>query len=97
MNRARNSSPPTDVSRRAGRLLTASVSALFCCCALTGCGVASYGLGVATMAADMRQRESEDYARYRKEAEEVNRDRARQDLPAEKPLSFRQWQQGQGC
>ncbi|MFM8231427.1 MAG: hypothetical protein ACKOAL_09415 [Chthoniobacterales bacterium] len=52
---------------------------------LSGCAMASYGIGVGTMVADMKTRQREDYARYR----------AQTESSGQTPLSFRQWLRGQ--
>lgn len=52
---------------------------------LSGCAIATYGLGVGTMVSDMKTRQREDYARYRSQTESSG----------QTPLSFRQWLRGQ--
>ena len=69
------------------RVRLVALSAL-CLCGgllLTGCSLATYGLGVSTMVSDMKARQREDYARYLAEAESSHT----------KPLTFRQWVRGQ--
>lgn len=62
-----------------------------CTLPLTGCTLAAYGLGVATMVNDMEVRQKEDYSHYRVKVQEKNAVRAKKGLPAEKTMSFRQW------
>lgn len=63
---------------------------------LSGCSVAAYGVGVATMVNDVKVREREDYEEYRRQSEADNAARAKQGLSAEKILSFSQWSRQPG-
>jgi hypothetical protein len=54
--------------------------------ALTGCTVAAYGLGVATMVNDSKVRQREEYESYRRQAEAEN---------ASRVMTFRQWVRNQ--
>lgn len=71
------------VSLRFAALVLTWVLVGFCGTAsLTGCSAAAYGLGVATMVNDMKARQREDYANYRRQAEAEN---------APRIMTFSEW------
>lgn len=80
--------------KRSAACLTAIC--FLCAFPLAGCTLAAYGLSVATMVNDMDVRQQQDYAQYRVKVQEENAVRAKQGLPAEKTMSFRQWSRLQG-
>ncbi|MFM7375845.1 MAG: hypothetical protein ACKO39_11935 [Chthoniobacterales bacterium] len=71
--------------RRACRMGMLIVIVLGSVVSLSGCAMATYGLGVGTMVSDMKTRQRENYARYR----------AQTESSGQTPLSFRQWLRGQ--
>ena len=68
-----------------------AAGASFLCLTLSGCALAAYGLGVATMANDSVVRHNEQYASYALRTEAENADRSRSGLPEREILSRRAW------
>ena len=81
--------PAAVKSRRSNKTLAPVCGAALalCCPTMTGCTVAAYGLGVATMVNDMKVRQREEYESYRRKAEAEN---------APDVLTFRRWVRSQG-
>lgn len=63
---------------------------------LSGCTLAAYGLGVGAMVEDMKQREREGYASYRRKVEADNTVRAQKGLPPQPVLSLQAWRAAEG-
>ena len=57
--------------RRLAAALMTSVFLPLCIPALTGCTVAAYGLGVATMVNESKVRQREEYENYRRQAHDL--------------------------
>lgn len=63
---------------------------------LEGCALAAYGLGMATMVEDMKQREREGYARYRQKAARENAALEQRGLKPKPVLSLKRWRESEG-
>lgn len=63
---------------------------------LSGCALAAYGVGMAAITEDMKQREREDYASYRKKADAENASLVQKGRAPEPVLSIKQWRAAEG-
>lgn len=85
------------MSARARRAAAIGVCGVMLCLPLSGCMLAAYGLGVATMANDSVARHNEEYASYVRRAEAENAERLKAGLPERKILSQRAWSKQAGA